>query len=73
MKTIILADVESSDQTRELVFSNNHLDNYNFVEMRDEKTNEVYTISVDDLYNVACLYNNIKKTNNSEIPNDSKV
>jgi len=42
-------EIDSTEEEKEMTFSNNDLNNYNFVEMRIEGIDDEFTISVSDL------------------------
>jgi hypothetical protein len=63
MKAIIEAD--SSEHEYEVTFTDDHLDNLNFIDMIIKQKNEDYyeswTISIKDLYDAVALFESRRK------------
>ena len=57
------------DDNAEMIFDNEFLDNENYVNVRIKKKDETieeYTVSVEDIYHVAGLFNNIRMEHKTE-------
>lgn len=52
---------DTSTKETEIIFSNENLDNYNFVDLITD--NEEYTLSLDDLMSVVKAFNEKRKLN----------